>query len=218
MYRDDGLALIKGNSGRLADKARKELCSLFLEFGLRITAEVNHQLVNFLDISFNLREESYLTHRKPDNDPLYKDKCSNHPPCITKQLPTSINRKILSLSSSKLAFDSTAGIYEDALHRSNYNTKLEYSPDYLASPSTQKRRRQRNIIWFNPPYSKNVHSNISRDFLKLVDKHFPKTNPLHKIFNRNNVKVSYSCMENVNSSISRHNKRMLRNARQTEHP
>ena len=25
LYRDDGLALIKGNSGRLADKARKDL-------------------------------------------------------------------------------------------------------------------------------------------------------------------------------------------------
>ena len=28
LYRDDGLALIKGKNGRLADKARKDLCML----------------------------------------------------------------------------------------------------------------------------------------------------------------------------------------------
>ena len=59
--------------------------------------------------------------------------------------------------------------------------------------------------------SKNVRSNIARNFLRLIDKHFPKTNKLHKIFNRNTVKVSYSCMGNVRSSISRHNKHILNN-------
>ena len=71
LYRDDGLALIKGTSGRVADKVRKDLCAQFLEFGLKITAEVNHQLVTFLDITLNLREESYRRYRKPNNDPLY---------------------------------------------------------------------------------------------------------------------------------------------------
>ena len=61
-----------------------------------------------------------------------------------------------------------------------------------------------------------VRSNIGRDFLKLIDKHFPKTNELHKIFNHNTVKVSYSCMENVSiTSITRiaskHNTRVLNN-------
>ena len=73
LYRDDGLAVIKGTSGRLADKARKDLCAIFKKFGLRITAEVNHQVVNFLDITLNLRDEEYLPYRKPNNDPLYID-------------------------------------------------------------------------------------------------------------------------------------------------
>ena len=29
---------------------------------------------------------------------------------------------------------------------------------------------------------------------------------LHKIFNKNTVKISYSCMKNINSVISSHNK------------
>jgi hypothetical protein len=129
-----------------------------------------------------------------------------------------INRRISSLSSSELAFDSAANVYEEVLHKSNYNGKLEYSPDNPPSTITQKRKRQRNIIWFNPPFSKNVRSNIALNFLRLLDKHFPKANPLHKIFNRNSIKVSYSCMENVKSSIARHNKRVLAKAEPIESP
>ena len=106
LYRDDGLALIKGTSGRVADKVRKDLCAQFLEFGLKITAEVNHQLVNFFDMTLNLREGSYRPHRKPNNDPLYINRHSNHPPSITKQLPASISKRISSISSDKSAFDS----------------------------------------------------------------------------------------------------------------
>ena len=58
--------------------------------------------------------------------------------------------------------------------------------------------------------SKNVRTNAAWDFLKLIDKHFPKSTPLHKIFNRNIIKVSYSCMNNVKSVISKHNKHLLR--------
>ena len=58
LYCDDGLALIKCTSGRLADKVRKDLCAQFLEFGLKITAEVNHHVVNFLDVTFNLRDST----------------------------------------------------------------------------------------------------------------------------------------------------------------
>ena len=57
----------------------------------------------------------------------------------------------------------------------------------------------------------NVETNIAKKFLQLVSKHFPKGHKLSKIFNRNNVKVSYSCMPNVASIISTHNKKVLNN-------
>ena len=40
-------------------------------------------------------------------------------------------------------------------------------------------------------------------------KHFPKTSRLHKIFNRSSIRVSYSCMSNIKTSISNHNRRLL---------
>ena len=35
-----------------------------------------------------------------------------------------------------------------------------------------KGKKKRNIIWFNPPYSKSVKTNIWRIFIKLISKHF----------------------------------------------
>ena len=52
-------------------------------------------------------------------------------------------------------------------------------------------------------------------FLNLVDKHFQPSNCLHKIFNRNSVKVSYSCMDNCKSIISKHNTRILSTPKST---
>ena len=55
----------------------------------------------------------------------------------------------------------------------------------------------------------NVKTNIGQRFLQLLDKHFPPSNKLHKIFNRHNVRISYSCLDNMNSFINRHNKKIL---------
>ena len=40
-------------------------------------------------------------------------------------------------------------------------------------------------------------------------KNFPKTNPLSKVFNKNTVKISYSCSRNVKSIITGHNKQIF---------
>ena len=65
--------------------------------------------------------------------------------------------------------------------------------------------RKRKIICFNPPYNQHVSANIVKTFLKMVDKHFPHTQRLHKIFNRNTIKVSYSSMSNAQQLIKKHN-------------
>ena len=43
----------------------------------------------------------------------------------------------------------------------------------------------------------------------MIDQHFPKSNKLHAIFNRNTVKVSYSCTQNMSSMIKFHNKKVI---------
>ena len=124
LYRDDGLILLSGTGKRSADNARKLLHCIFHQIGLKITAEVNNQIVNYLDVTLNLQTGRHSAYRKPNNDPLYIDSRSNHPPSIIKHVPNSINKRISSLSSNQSSFDSAAPLYENALHRSNYNIKL----------------------------------------------------------------------------------------------
>ena len=75
------------------------------------------------------------------------------------------------------------------------------------SSRKKNRRRRRNVIWFNPLFSQTVKTNVARLFLRLLDKHFPRSHILRKLFNRNTIKVSYSCMENAAQIIKKYNQR-----------
>ena len=55
----------------------------------------------------------------------------------------------------------------------------------------------------------NVKTNVAKQFLQLIDKHFPPEQKYHKIFNRNTVKVSYSCIPNIATIIQSHNRKTL---------
>ena len=60
---------------------------------------------------------------------------------------------------------------------------------YITTSNDQdkKKKRKRKVIWFNPPYSSTVKTNIGKLFLKVVKQHFPKGHKLHKIFNKNTL-------------------------------
>jgi len=73
----------------------------------------------------------------------------------------------------------------------------------------RSKNRSRNVIWFNPPYSQNVQTNVAKLFLHLIDKHFPKSHKLHRILNRNNLKISYSCTASIANMIKNHSQKVL---------
>ena len=214
LYRDDGLAVLRGMSGSTADRARKDMVSHFKKLGLRLTIDTNLKTTNFLDLTLDLRTGKYSPYRKPNDDPLYINRLSNHPPTILKQLPSAISRRLTDISYDEEVFSRAAPLYNDALRRSGYVEEVAY----IGSRKTKerlRRRHHRKTTWFNPPYSRNVTTNIGRKFLLLLDKHFPKGSKLHKIFNRNTVKVSYSCMENMSKIIKGHNARVCNTAGRT---
>jgi hypothetical protein len=53
-------------------------------------------------------------------------------------------------------------------------------------------------------------SNIGATFVRLIDTHFPKKHPLHPLFNRNTVKISYRCLPNLGQIISKHNSKVTK--------
>ena len=99
-----------------------------------------------------------------------------------------------------------APFYNDILDKCGYSEKLTFEKEQYTH---ERRNRGKNIIWCNPPFSKTVKTNIAKQFLHLLDKHFGRNHKYHKIFNRNNVKISYSCMDNVKNIISSYNKKII---------
>ena len=118
------------------------------------------------------------------------------------------------ISSDEQAFSDASPLYVKALKEGGHSEGLQYLAHRKTEVKDSKRTGQRNVIWFNPPYSRNVKTTIGYNFLKLVDKHFSKGSTLHKIFNRNNLKVRYSCKQNVATIISQHNNKVRRNQQQ----
>ena len=58
----------------------------------------------YLDVIFDLQNNSYKPYRKPDNLSVYKLKYLNHSPTILNELPKSIDKRILDLSSGENIF------------------------------------------------------------------------------------------------------------------
>ena len=52
-------------------------------------------------------------------------------------------------------------------------------------------------------------TDVGAKFLRLLQKHFPPNNPLHRLFNRNNAKVSYGCLPSIKAAISKHNNKIM---------
>ena len=196
LYRDDGLGVTKA-SPRQAELIKKELCSIFAKYGLKITIEANKKVVNFLEVTLNLANGKYLPYNKPGNIPLYVNKKSNHPPRIIENILKSINKRLSEISIDENSFSKAAPLYQKALDDSGYNHKLAFSVPTEQSPNSGRRNRLRGIIWYNPPFSRNVATNVGRSFLKILEEEVPKGHALHKIFNRNTIKISYSCVQNL---------------------
>ena len=123
LYRDDGLAITNA-SPRDTENTKKEICRIFNNNGLRITIEANKQIINFLDVTFNLNQNTYQPFTKPNTELQYVHRESNHPPITTKNIPAGINRRLSSLSSYKASFDQAVP------HTRKHSTKADTTTHY----------------------------------------------------------------------------------------
>ena len=157
---------------------------------------------------------------KPNNTIRYINKESNHPPSVLKNIPQNVNNRITRNSKNEEVFNASIQPYKDALSQSGFNNNnLNFDPNVKQQQQQKqqkRKRRGRKITWFNPPFSLNVKTNIGKIFLQLIKECFPKTHILHKICNKNTLKLSYRTMPNISSHISKHNNKILQqNLQQT---
>ena len=253
LYRDDGLAVFKNTNGSQSERIKKDFVSIFKKHQLDIVIECNKKIVDYLDITLNLENNTYQPYRKPESILQYIHVDSNHPPSIIKQLPKTIEQRLSNHSCDKKSFKKAIPEYQQALLQSGYREKLKFQPSNnnknikstnstISTTNTisnttinknnnsntynevdnnhnnnndnnnnnnKSRTRKRKIIWFNPPFNKAVTTNIGKEFLKLIDKHFHPSHTFHQIFNRNTIKISYSCTQNMKTIINRHNKNII---------
>ena len=144
---------------------------------------------------------------KPNDIPVYVDKNSNHPPSILKNIPVAVNRRLSNISANEQIFEEYSPPFQNALSKSGYSYKMKFEPKQ-SNNNKRNRNRKRDIIWFNPPWSLNCKTRVAANFLEIVKTSFPQNHPLRKIFNRNTIKVSYSCMPNFQQVINRHNSKI----------
>ena len=61
-----------------------------------------------------------------------------------------------------------------------------------------------------------MKTNIGRIFLRLIDKHFLLHHKYHKLFNRNNINIIYSCIPDLANFIRNHNTSLLKDPTLTD--
>ena len=213
IYRDDCLAVTNASRKQTED-LKKKMCEVFSVEGLQTTAEANLTKVDFLDVTFALDDGTYKPFTKPNNIPQYVNIHSNHPPSVLKNIPASVNKRLSTISSDEKMFKTAVPLYQESINRSGYKYTLKFDPKASDPPTKKKSRKKRNCLYFNPPYNHTVTTNIGKEFLALLNKCFPPGNPLRKIFNRNNVKISYSTTPNMAQIISGNNAKILNNKKE----
>ena len=55
-----------------------------------------------------------------------------------------------------------------------------------------------------------MKTNVGKISMTLVDEHFPRHHKYYKLFNKNNIKLSYSCMPSMNNVIPKHDSKIMK--------
>ena len=100
LYRDDGLLYIPNSNGPLSSSIQKRIIRAFKFLGIRIEIS-NIKIVNFLDVTLDLSNNSYKPFIKTNQNPLYINVNSNHPKNIIKQIPKAVNLRMGKLSANE---------------------------------------------------------------------------------------------------------------------
>ena len=138
LYRDEGLATC--TSPKQVEAIKKEMCKIFKHKSLQITIAANKKkVVDFLDITLDLRPAIYKPYMKPNSNLTYIHKQSNHPPSIIKNLPKSINKR-LSTNLKMLRYSMEHPPHTEALKKNDCNTNLQFDKTCTNKNNEKKKR------------------------------------------------------------------------------
>ena len=96
---------------------RKKIISVFKNIDFKIEIVTNLTEVDFLDLTFNLENNTYRPYKKPNDRLIYIDVLSNYPPQIKKQPTKTISDRLSRNSSNADIINNTKLEYEEALQK-----------------------------------------------------------------------------------------------------
>ena len=208
LYRDDGMLALLAHGGD-QDDIRKALVKIFADNNFTITYKVNVKETEFLDVLLNLDNRSFRPFKKKNDETKYVHAKSSHAPSIIKGIGESVNTRINKLSSSEEIFNQAKGNYQQALKKSEHDFKMYYKPKEDKEKVKKKKTRSRRVVYFTPPYSLKIKTQVGKAFFKAIERWFPKGHPLSRYLNKNTLKLSYSTTRNLKKIVAAHNRKVL---------
>ena len=153
---------------------------LFINFLFFKQIASSLKIVDFLDVTLNLNNGIFKPFSKNNSAPTYVNIDSNHPRSLLKQIPNAVKQRINRLSLCKRIHEESKSIYDEAFKNSGFQGRLEYV-NLVKSESngnnscgtgalvkvgdtnnnhSNRRGKNRKVIWSNPPFCKHTNINI----------------------------------------------------------
>ena len=146
LYQDDGLIYIPNRNGPNSSSIQK-IIRAFKLLGFKIEISSNHKIVNFLDVTLDLSNNTYKPFIKTDQSPSYIIMKSNHPKAIIKQVPKAVDLRIRNQSTNEKIFQESSKMYIDALKSRGYKVNFIYKEENIPNDSIKeinKENRSKN--------------------------------------------------------------------------
>ena len=131
LYCVDGLIYIPNINGPNSSNIQKKIIRAFKFLGFKTEVSSNNRIVNFLDVTLDLSNNTYKPLIKTDQYPSYINVDLNHPKTIIKQVPKAVNFRIRNLSANEKIFQESSKIYMDALKNSNFRDEFTYQEENI---------------------------------------------------------------------------------------
>ena len=109
--------MLKNKSGPQSEQVKRNIQQIFKEHGLDIIIQCSMKVVNYLDGTFKLNDETYKPYKKPNSKIKYTPKNSNHPPSVIWEIPVSMESGFSTLSFKEKIFQEAVLHFQKAMEK-----------------------------------------------------------------------------------------------------
>ena len=115
--------------GSQTEQRKKRIIKIFKRLRAFNNRNNEYNIYRLSGFNFKFENSVLTTVQKTNNDPIYVDIISNHPPQLYKQLPKVISKRLSGNSSSKDVSDKSKTLYKKSLNNSGFYEDLIYHQD-----------------------------------------------------------------------------------------